>query len=352
MKECAICGEMLEDHELRCSKGHSRFVAPRGISTFSAEAVLIAQMLRQSPVGYEEDEIDLLVGEILRICRSSHTPVTKDLIETIARGIEAEQNKRKIALEKQRSEAERQRREAELRRRQWANERMETDRLKQEFVQTMERSMPTFRGINNSGIHEDDLVAQLADALNTSVYRHHQVPVGDPGPYYNYVSNDGNRLFWKDVLGDKWRQGASVRFQHFHLLEWLPSAPGRYFTGAAEAARLRASRYVHSSQMEYLPLGKEEMVLGGVGSIRLGVKYLGNRAVYPLCLSSNGISHQGVPAFFSEDQYAYVADFVKHGGCLADVEGQLQIYPTATLPISYDQQIPRFCIFVRTVRGT
>ncbi|OQA19249.1 MAG: hypothetical protein BWY63_01779 [Chloroflexi bacterium ADurb.Bin360] len=88
MKECSICGEQLDDHALKCSKGHSVFRLERGKQVFSNERQIVVDMLRQSSVGYTEDEIVDLVDEIVRILQVTHTPITKSVLETIARNIE------------------------------------------------------------------------------------------------------------------------------------------------------------------------------------------------------------------------------------------------------------------------
>jgi hypothetical protein len=52
--------------------------------------------------------------------------------------------------------------------------------------------------------------------------------------------------------------------------------------------------------MEYLPLGKLEMILGGVGSLRLASRPNGNKTIHILGLSSNGVSHEGIPVTVSD----------------------------------------------------
>ncbi len=89
------------------------------------------------------------------------------------------------------------------------------------------------------------------------------------------------------------------------------------------------------------------MVLGGVGSLRLGSKFLGTKEVYPLGASSNGISHQGIPILLGEYEYRRISQSIQEsGGCLASVSGYVKIISQEVLPVRYGARIPKLAIVV------
>jgi hypothetical protein len=279
MKECAICGEKIDLHAIRCSQGHSLFRSPRGIVSFPIEKKLIAEMLCQSSVKYTESEITYLVEEISKICRDNNTPVTKQLVDTISNNIKKN--------EEQRREADRKRSEAEWRRLQ----EIEKQRYKRELE--IESALHLIRGApreTGDFVSRKDLVNLLADALNLVIYKDSSFREIESTVNHTYADN---RSFWNDALDDKVVQGMRIRLQGFHVTQWLPSSPGRYYTADAVQSRERAQSYLsrrHENSVEYLPLGKGLMVLGGVGSVRLGARTVNSETVYPLGASSTSRS--------------------------------------------------------------
>jgi hypothetical protein len=143
-----------------------------------------------------------------------------------------------------------------------------------------------------------------------------------------------------------------VRLRNFHLMQWLPLAPGRYYTREATRKRLKAQSHIiqRGRGREYLPLGKELMFLGGIGSVRLGARTFNSRTVYLLGASSTGSSHQGIPVIVPEEEYQKVVPFLVKGGCLTNLEGYLRIFPVKDSLIQYDRQIPRYAIFIDNVQ--
>lgn len=92
------------------------------------------------------------------------------------------------------------------------------------------------------------------------------------------------------------------------------------------------------------------MVLGGVGSVRLAAKYIDSKIFYFLCASSTGISHQGIPLAMSESQYREVIPLInEHGGCLVNLVGSLQIFPSLINHVNYDVGISKYCFYVEDV---
>lgn len=119
-------------------------------------------------------------------------------------------------------------------------------------------------------VERKDFVKLLADALNPVIYNDSHFPEMESTVDRTYVDN---RNFWNDALHGNLVQGMQIHLQEFHVTQWLPSSPGRYYTADAVQSRERAQLYLSSrDSVEYIPLGKGLMVLGGVGSVRLGAR--------------------------------------------------------------------------------
>lgn len=123
----------------------------------------------------------------------------------------------------------------------------------------IEICLPVFRGINDRIVSQNDFVRLLADFFDTLLYEQLQLQSRAFETDYTYTDNS---KFWHDSLAGLHFQGTRISLQSFHLTEWIPSAPGRYFTPEASKSRRKAQDYLVPGK-EYLPLGKLRMVLGG-----------------------------------------------------------------------------------------
>lgn len=208
----------------------------------------------------------------------------------------------------------------------------------------LERKMENFHAGNDEGIREMDLISQLADAVNVSVYGRIEAPKPSTSAELRFASNEG---FWGDVMAERVGQGVRVRLNRFQITEWIPSSPGRFFTKEAVDARVIAEHYLRFDRSEYLPLGKMNMVLGGVGSLRLAPRQMGAKEMYTFGATSNGISHQGVPILLSEDEAQRVLPHIRSsGGCRANISGYIKVIQKDSLPLNYDVEVPKYLIFV------
>jgi len=202
-----------------------------------------------------------------------------------------------------------------------------------------ERSVPQFRGgsISGENIDKNSFIELFADVFDTLLYQKLQAQSSSKSIDRAYTDN---QTFWNDALKGLHFQSMHLQLQGFHLTEWIPSAPGRYFTSDAEKSREEAQRYINPHFDEYLPVGKEYMVLGGVGSVRLKAKFINSKSTYFLGASSTGISHQGIPIALLEAEYRQVIETIKNqGGCFANLVGTLQILPTSMALIHYDRKV-------------
>jgi hypothetical protein len=174
---------------------------------------------------------------------------------------------------------------------------------------SLERAPHSFRGGEERGqaISREDILNQLTDAFLAERYGklHQAAKPKEADRTYGH-----NQAFWADALSAAHYPGANIILQDFHVTEWLPFAPGRYFTDGADWQRDYASRHVATDRDEYTPEGKASMVRGGIGAIRLGEKQVGSELMYFLGASSNGIAHQGIPIALPNSEYKRVI----HGG--------------------------------------
>ncbi len=209
---------------------------------------------------------------------------------------------------------------------------------------------PFFRGGEQEGygVQRDDICDILVNALKTVLYEKIQPQkISHKAVDKTYYDNAS---FWKDALSERHFPGAYINLDDFHLTEWLPFAPGRYFTEDAEWKRKDAMRQISPNRDEYLPNGKISMVQGGIGAIRLAEKDINGSMIYFLGASSTGISHQGIPIALPVDEYRKVIPVIKeHGGCRVKLIGTLQSLTEKMPSLYYSQNIPRYCFFVEEV---
>lgn len=211
----------------------------------------------------------------------------------------------------------------------------------------VENTLPVFGG-NDRVVRPDDFIRILADVFDTPLYGLVRL---SESPVQIHRAYQDNQTFWKDAIAGHLFESMRISLQKFHLLEWIPSAPGRYFTNEAESSRKDAQAFLVNAMPEtYLPLGKLGMILGGVGSLRLAAKNINSQFVYFLGASSNGVSHQGVPVALPESEYRKVIQIIKEtGGCLANIVGRLDILQLNLARVQYDRRIPKYYLFVEEV---
>jgi hypothetical protein len=95
---------------------------------------------------------------------------------------------------------------------------------------------------------------------------------------------------------------------------------------------------------EYLPSGKESMVLGGIGAIRLKERTVRGAQTFFVGGSSTGIAHQGIPIAMGTEQYHKVISQLRElGGCRATMVGSLQSIGDGMPSLNFDIGIPRYC---------
>jgi hypothetical protein len=104
-------------------------------------------------------------------------------------------------------------------------------------------------------------------------------------------------------------------------------------------------QFVSSVYDEYLPLGKLNMVLGGVGSVRLAARERPQGKIHFLGASDDGVSHEGIPILVDSDLYDVVAPRLKEdGACSCDITGKIEVLPADIREVNYDVGVPRYAV--------
>lgn len=205
-----------------------------------------------------------------------------------------------------------------------------------------------FQGGEQDGrfIRREDIAMTLLNALQTALYKN--VKPKAPSRIADKTYNT-NSSFWQEALEGRHFPTAYIVLDDFVLMEWLPFAPGRYYTSDAEYERKDAARCVSRDNKEYLPEGKRSMVRGGIGAIRLSEKNINNTFFF-LGASSSGVAHQGIPIALPNDEYRKVIAVIKdHGGCRAKIVGSLQTLTEGMPSLQYDRGVPRYCFVAEEV---
>ena len=201
-----------------------------------------------------------------------------------------------------------------------------------------------FAAVNDRFVDSRDFMKIFSDVLDVSTYAK-LIPKKELE--IKEVNYENNESFWEDIIENKLYEGAYISLKEFNLTEWIPLSPGSYFLPESKRAREDAKRYFFSEGLEYLPTGKNYMVLGGMGSLRLSSKYINYKRYFFLGATSNGVTHQGIPIAIKEDDYTKLIGKIKdEGGVLCNISGSLEVIPKSISIIQYKGKIAKYYILV------
>lgn len=229
----------------------------------------------------------------------------------------------------------------------------------------LEAAIDLFQGGKRGGdLTPEEFKALASEFFDTLLYKY--IKQEDKQKPIDQEYKD-NTSFWTDILKGDHFLGKRVALNGFHLTEWMPSSPGKYFTKSAKSQRIAARQVLERGAIVgdsiitdvyndtdgiLLPAGKERMMLGGIGSIRLRSKEVDSRTLYFLGASSTGISHQGIPIAMNEGNYRSIIQKIKsYCGVKANLIGTLQVLPDDRSPITFERKIPRYCVLVDDVEA-
>lgn len=196
---------------------------------------------------------------------------------------------------------------------------------------------------NDGGVPPEDVNAIFRDFLGMSKYP--EIGPSRPRPGRGTRTIDSNEEFWRTAPTAY--EGQEVALRSFVVMEWLPASPGRYFTPRAVENRNEAMQFMAPGHTEYLPLGKLQMILGGIGSVRLSAKQTFLGRTHFLGATRSGVSHEGLPIAVPHETYRDLAPRLNEiGACLCDITGTVEIVPGDIGSVGYDVGIPKYMVAV------
>ncbi|HWJ35342.1 MAG TPA: toll/interleukin-1 receptor domain-containing protein [Steroidobacteraceae bacterium] len=169
-----------------------------------------------------------------------------------------------------------------------------------------------------------------------------------------------NESLWKDLIYSGLTAGMLIHLDRFLLLNWVPRAPGQFYTMEGDRARQEALYYIHHRECEspardhahtplpqrspdytmvFTPIGKVSMLQGGIGAIRLKPIRIAEESHWLMTASSDGVVHCGIPLAIPRRLYVPLfAELENQGALCVSIRGELEFVPD---PFSrlYDQAV-------------
>ena len=238
-------------------------------------------------------------------------------------------------------------------------------------------------------VDRNDLADFLTNHLNT--YMYNQIATEKINNINPDKAFNNNIDFWQSSLNGDCFPEQIIKLQEFHIIEWIPIAPGLFHTSDAHWNRTEAQRNAvrilernsvgpmwqstlgpktdiqHNPifkktleelkknpkkrvVIEYNPDGKESMIKGGIGSLRLASKLVNGKECYLLGASSTGVSHEGIPIMLDTILYQQAISKIKdNGGFVVNLTGRLKVLSKELSVIKSYREIPRFCLFIENI---
>jgi hypothetical protein len=204
------------------------------------------------------------------------------------------------------------------------------------------------KGDNDRYVRKDEVAKIFADLLRSGTYQSGQID--------GQLNRDGfleyfeNSVYWEQARTRHFFHGQRLCLRDFWITEWAPFSPGQYFTTEAEENRRHARRYFNDDSSEYLPLGKNYMILGGIGSLRFSARSVGSANIFVLGASSSGVSHEGVPITCEEEIYRRLSQDLKEaGGVKCDLYGHIRHLPNEVAKLKFSRNVEKYCVHVSDV---
>jgi hypothetical protein len=198
----------------------------------------------------------------------------------------------------------------------------------------------------------------------------------------NYKSNDD---LWQSLLQEELRATAAIKLKSFWLSEWLPLRPGLFYTARGRMSRQRARSHVmagpgirprdvrnfeemfgRSVPAEALskigggfsyvfdPYGKQSLVDGGYGCVRLKSISVGGEEYWFMGATSIPLAHAGLPVGIPRSLYdEAITRIAREGRFRCDLVGRLAEVPRDLDPLYRDLvHIPQLCLMVEEIVPT
>ena len=406
MKECAICGEKLDEHAMQCGKGHSRFSSPRS-NTYSCDDSLVEKILRQSFPCIAEDEITYLLDEITRIFKRNRMPATKDKVDLIGKNLRQGYLESRLREEKKREEENKQREEKARKQREEQTSKEREEEYKQRYEESKQarKQRDKQREEEYKRLKEEELkhreekrkqIERRAEAGSRArrlrrptqriqpdarpTFEEHEAYEADipvvarlkdsdmqraileylmnanlkacplPSTQGADVAVSSNQDFWDLVIAKGRRISLNwIKLDGFSILDWFPRSPGMYYTCSAHKAREEARNHLRALEncLVYEPQGKIHMINGGLGSLRFKHARILNEDCWLCTATSDSYCHTGVPLAIPSDLFDnWNFDYEN----IFEITGQIRFVSDLLEPYySHMSGIPQFYIHVERI---
>lgn len=168
-----------------------------------------------------------------------------------------------------------------------------------------------------------ELVNQQTDFVHLTRLDQHTSPQTDLA-----FKTDSNEDAWKQFNDEQLFDTRRLTLEYFHLFEWFPLAPGKFHTPQARYSREDAAMFrIQSSDKSfyYSPQGKELMLEGGIGAVRLRPTGINGQNYYFMTASSNGVCHEGFPVLIPQEFYGQLKQrMLADGAVPVQVSGEMK----------------------------
>lgn len=172
--------------------------------------------------------------------------------------------------------------------------------------------------------------------------------------------------FWGDMLAERLRARRFVTLHRVLLFEWFPRSPGLWYTPRAEWSRQMAAGHTlhltdeeHSLYLASNPpdpvvydlYGKQAMLDGGIGCVRLNRRITPHGPLWFMSASSSPHADRGVPLAVTDQDYdAVIESIIDDGAVLCTVAGMLMSLPDGLLNLYRDYAgVPRLYLLVSEI---
>jgi GNAT superfamily N-acetyltransferase len=191
-----------------------------------------------------------------------------------------------------------------------------------------------------------ELIERQADLVHVTALGRHSPPKGRRA-----VRAEDNAELWRLFVTEHLFDTRRVRLEHFHLFEWFPLKPGMFHTPEGRSYRDTAAQFLKKQddgQWYYSPLGKLNMLRGGVGAVRLKHRPIGGKDYYFMTASSTGVCHEGFPVLVPRRFFGRVRRrILRDGAAPVTLEGEMRYVPEdAATFFGYSRDVPLLYLHV------
>ncbi len=162
------------------------------------------------------------------------------------------------------------------------------------------------------------------------------------------LSFSTNEEIWQEIIADRLLPGCRITLDRFRVFSWFPRSPGLYHTDEAEWAREAAYSHLHTGlgmspevrdhaaareaggpdyTTVFTPAGKQSMLEGGIGCIRLNPIALDGEDHWLMSATSDGVAHSGFPLAVPFRLHVRHRVAIRNGTFVGRIQGVLEFLP-------------------------